>query len=377
MASETRLLEGCAPASATNAASSHRASKARPFGRAALQRRFASLLERPEDLCPPTQLQAPLYGGCLGGADATPIARRGPRYNSYAMERALVLIGLEGNPLPSPYASAFEGWMYLLAGLALWRAWRTERGVGVVRLLVGIAYGVTLEAATIHQLEAYHYGRFWVMLPPGVPLAIGVGWGLILDAVTAYARAWRLSPLYTATLAGLLALNIDLAMDAVAIRLGFWDWGRGFDFQYFGVPWANFWAWFWVVAGFVAPLESLRRHPWLAPWAAWGLGLLVVLGTNALLVFGLLPLGLANEAVAVVLLTALGLGVRSRFWRKAQARPPRFSGAVARAFHGYFLGAGLASGVLLRTPALLATGLLMLLLAEGLYTYLPRRIQRA
>ena len=31
-------------------------------------------------------------------------------------------------------------------------------------------------------------------------------------------------------------------MDALAIRLGFWDWGGGLEVGYFGVPYANFWA---------------------------------------------------------------------------------------------------------------------------------------
>ena len=82
---------------------------------------------------------------------------------------------------------------------------------------------------------------------------------------------------------GLLALNIDLALDAVAIRLGFWDWGQGFSFQYFGVPYANFWAWFWVVTSFSLGYRILAlRTDWIGqylsanrfdvqtPWSAVG-----------------------------------------------------------------------------------------------------------
>ena len=46
-------------------------------------------------------------------------------------------------------------------------------------------------------------------------------------------------------------------MDAVAIRLGMWDWGLGFTQQYFGVPYVNFWAWFWVVFSFSLGLRLL------------------------------------------------------------------------------------------------------------------------
>ncbi len=272
--------------------------------------------------------------------------------------------------MPSLYATAFEGLMYALLALALRRAWRNGRAPAVLRLLVGVLYGVLLEAATIAQLDAYHYGRFWVMVTPEVPLAIGVGWGVIVDGVRAYTRNLNLAPWQRAVLNGLLALNIDLAMDAIAIRLGFWDWGQGFDFQFFGVPWANFWAWFWVVAGFTLALETLDGpgwRGWLAPWAALALGVLVVLGTNALLVFGLHPLGVANEAVALVLGLALLGAVWSRFWERRQPARDPWPGQVAAAFHGYFLLAGVLSGAAFRPPWLLVVGVLMALLAHGLY----------
>lgn len=278
--------------------------------------------------------------------------------------------------VPTGYATTFEILMYALWMGALRHAWRTRGGPGVLYLMVGVVYGVTLEAATLWQLDAYHYGRFWVMLPPGVPLAIGVGWSLIVYGAKVYSDALALPWWWRAVLNGLLALNIDLSMDVVAIRLGFWDWGFGPNFQFFGVPWANFWAWFWVVAGFTAVEEALDgpgKRGWLAPFAALAAGLIIVLATNALLVFVLVPVGLANEAVAVVLSAALIAAWKSRFWKRWRARPDPFAGVVARAFHGYFLLAGLCAGVWMRTPALLLVTLLMLAVEEGLYRGLTPR----
>ena len=87
---------------------------------------------------------------------------------------------------------------------------------------------------------------------------------------------------------GLLALSIDLSMDAIAIRLGMWDWGDGFDYQYFGVPYNNFWAWFWVVFSFSFSLRMLSRLPgfcgrWLSPAGAIICGTAGVLITNRLI----------------------------------------------------------------------------------------------
>ena len=277
--------------------------------------------------------------------------------------------------MPSLYATAFELMMYGLLVLTARHAWRTGGGWGLVRLLSGVVYGVALEAATIHQVAAYAYGRFWVMVTPEVPLAIGVGWGVIVYGARLYTQALALPGWLRAVLNGLLALNIDLAMDVVAIRLGFWDWGQGLDFQYFGVPWGNFWAWFWVVWGFTLVWETgtwrgLGR--WLQPWVALGFGLLVVLGTNALFVFYLRPRGWDTAAVAVELLVALALALRSGFWRRWRGCPHPLAAVVAGAFHGYFLLAGLLSGALLKPPVLLLPALLMLALAEVLYRRLPR-----
>ena len=83
-----------------------------------------------------------------------------------------------------------------------------------------------------------------------VPLCIGVAWSCIIYSAMEFSDASSLPYWARPILDGLLALNIDLALDAVAIRLGFWSWGQGLKFQYFGVPYANFWAWVLVVFSF-------------------------------------------------------------------------------------------------------------------------------
>ena len=231
--------------------------------------------------------------------------------------------------MPSLYATAFELMMYGLLVLTARHAWRTGGGWGLVRLLSGVVYGVVLEAATIHQVAAYAYGRFWVMVTPEVPLAIGVGWGVIVYGVRLYTQALALPGWQRAVLNGLLALNIDLAMDVVAIRLGFWDWGQGLDFQYFGVPWGNFWAWFWVVWGFTLVWETgtwrgLGR--WLQPWVALGFGLLVVLGTNALFVFYLRPPGVGHRRGSRGTARCVGPGAAQRLLAALARLPPSFGG---------------------------------------------------
>ena len=46
------------------------------------------------------------------------------------------------------------------------------------------------------------------------------------------------------------AILLDLALDAVAIRLGLWTWTIRADEGWFGVPWGNFFAWLMVAFWF-------------------------------------------------------------------------------------------------------------------------------
>ncbi|HEU5014930.1 MAG TPA: carotenoid biosynthesis protein [Roseiflexaceae bacterium] len=141
----------------------------------------------------------------------------------------------------------FEIAVYLLAMLCLWHA--CVRGWAQVgMLLAGMIYGLFFEYMAIETFHAYRYGSFLIMLFDAVPLCIGVSWGMIIYTAMAtsdrFALPWYLRPVLDA----LLALQIDLSMDAIAIRMGFWRWAT--PGPWFGVPLGNFYAWFVVVFGF-------------------------------------------------------------------------------------------------------------------------------
>jgi hypothetical protein len=171
---------------------------------------------------------------------------------------------------------------------------------------------------------------------------------------------------------GLLALNIDLALDTVAIRLGFWDWGQGLKFQYFGVPYANFWAWFWVVFSFSLGYRLLAHREdwvvkWLSPLLALIVGLTGVLGTNTFFTFEV-PFDEHKLFVPATLSLALILiiSMRPRFYLKSV---PPLVFWVPFLTHAYILMAGLISGAIFNPPFLLLVGLLMSAIA--IYLHLP------
>ncbi|RPJ21622.1 MAG: carotenoid biosynthesis protein [Chloroflexi bacterium] len=277
--------------------------------------------------------------------------------------------------MPNTYFTLFEGIIYLQLALCLHHAWK--QGVpNLLRLFVGILFGVALELATIRQLHAYEYGQFLIMVLD-VPLCIGIAWSCVIYSSMEFSDASSLPYWTRPILDGLLALNIDLALDAVAIRLGFWDWGRGLGFQYFGVPYANFWAWFWVVCSFSLGYRLFAwRADWVGRWLSPLLALIValigVLGTNSLISFAV-PFEHHDAVVFVTLVLALVLviSLRPRFYLTPV---PSLVFWVPFLTHAYLLAAGLISGVILEPPILLVVAFVMLSIAFYLHRPITRNI---
>lgn len=270
--------------------------------------------------------------------------------------------------MPNIYFILFELLIYLQFVICFSHAWK-HGTANLLRLLAGILFGVSLEIATIRQLHAYQYGRFLLMVLD-VPLCIGVAWGCILYSVMEFSNGSSLPYFARPILDGLLALNIDLSLDAVAIRFGFWDWGQGLKFQYFGVPYGNFWAWFWVIFFFSLGYRLFaRRNDWIGVWVSPPLGFVIglagVLGTNALIVFGITP-QYRGPVTFVTLLVALVtiLALRPKFHLNPVASLTFWVPFIT---HAYVLIAGLFAGTILDPPVLLFVGLVMIVIAFYLH----------
>jgi uncharacterized membrane protein len=266
------------------------------------------------------------------------------------------------------YFLAFEILVLVLFLGCLQNAW--QRGSWVAwQLIAGALFGLLLEWATIQQLDAYEYGRFLVMLGP-VPVVVGVAWGTIIYSVRSFSDKTNLPEWARPVLDGLMALNIDLSMDAIAIRLGMWDWGKGLDHQFFGVPYNNFWAWFWVVFSFSASLRLLSKLPgfwgrWLSPAGAIIFGTAGVLITNELITN--IPSDLIHyTTIAAVLGGALLLILALRPEVSVQSQAA-FVFLVPLGFHAYFLIAGLVSGAILDPLFLLVVSIVMSIVAVWLH----------
>ena len=269
----------------------------------------------------------------------------------------------------SIYFTIFEILLFSLFILCLRHAIK-EGLQAVLRLLAGVAFGVLLEWATIVQLDAYSYGRFIVMVDT-VPVVIGVGWGIILYSAMLFSNSTKLPWYLRPFLDGLLALNIDLAMDALAIRLGMWDWGSSLANEYYGVPFENFWAWFWVIFSFslfFRVFDQLKSpiKVWLAPLMAMGLGVFGVLGTN-LFITRIVPEEFDWLATITVVLISLGILIARRDAIRQRDEHSSLAFWVPFGVHGYFVIIGLVSGYIFQPIILLFVSILMLLVSFGIH----------
>ena len=270
--------------------------------------------------------------------------------------------------MPEPIFLIFELTVYLLLVLCLYHALARRR---VLELLTGVLYGLLLEVATIIQLEGYQYGRFLLMFGE-VPLCIGVGWGTILYSVMTTSDAWNVLLVQRPFVDALLAWNIDLSMDAIAIRLGFWTWD--FNGRWFGVPLVNFFAWYVVVASFSAFIRLLRAWQnrqglrWTYPFVAVVLSLIVLITLNRLFVnYSYQPYDLQWFILGGQLL----LGLVALWTSRRSLRRPRTVdwpvASVPLVFHLVYVGALLWAGFHRQIPALLVISLIMLILGLSLH----------
>ena len=271
----------------------------------------------------------------------------------------------------------FELIVYVLALFCFRRALSQGRN-RALEFVVGIVYGLLLEAATIWQLQGYHYGRFLVMFGE-VPLCVGVGWGVIIYSAMETSDRWGLAPWARPLADALQAWNIDLSMDAVAIRLGFWTWAV--PGEWFGVPYGNFFAWFVVTAsfsGFIRLLRGWRERSvlgYLYPWLAVLLSLVILLWLDQVYVDFAYPRGLQLTVLGVLLM----LGLSALWFARHTLRPPRSVdwpvALVPLVFHVYYTAALFLHGYHRQTPPLAIVSIAMLLL--GLTVHLlpwpPRR----
>ena len=162
-------------------------------------------------------------------------------------------------------------------------------------------FGVILEIGNTYLAHTYTYSENFLVQLAHVPITIGLGWAVIIYCAMLlsdqYNIPWTLRPFMDA----LTAVTLDLAMDVVAIRLGFWSWAIPKNAEWYGVPFENLVGWILVVLSFSFLIRFIRT---LNPKR---------LLTKLLMIFSPLIayLGLAFGLAIFIAITVLPYGINS------------------------------------------------------------------
>ena len=263
----------------------------------------------------------------------------------------------------------------------------------MLELLSAAAFGMLLEQGNQIIFETYEYSPDFVLAIDRAPVVIGLTWALIIAGAMRITDALGVRRRYAPVVDSVLAISLDLAFDAVAIRMGLWTWRDiGLDQGWFGVPSGNFYAWLFVTWSFSLVTRWLRDAARDRPALEW-LQLLVPIPAFALLMLGLLPFTWVQPIVDptpggglglfVVALAAFAAIAAWAVWGRDRGTPDgagdaivdlRLAFATRVAIHLVFLVALLWLGLATAAPTLLIVAIAMLVLELPLARLVGRRL---
>ncbi len=164
-------------------------------------------------------------------------------------------------------------------------------------------FGMILEVGNTYLAHSYGYSSNFYVQIFGVPLAIGCGWAVIIYCAMLLSDQYHIPWFFRPFLDALTALLLDLSIDVVAIRLGFWHWMIPLNQEWYGVPYENLVGWIFVVLSFSFLVRFIRTLNFeriltkllmlVSPLLAY-LGLIAGLALYGL--FSVIPYGINNWA---------------------------------------------------------------------------------
>ena len=267
------------------------------------------------------------------------------------------------------YLKLFELLSFLIFSITLIHA--ISAGQKKTLFLLGsFVFGVILEIITLWHLRCYFYPQYSLMFF-NVPVWIGAIWSVIIYTSYNFSEQLTASPLIRSFCDGLIALSLDLSIDAIAIRLGLWHWGVPLTFDYFGVPFPNFWAWFFLVFCFTYTYRTLQfklknnTTQWLLLPSSITLTLIAVGISNEIITYWVSP-KINHWIIFSTIGTITCISIqKTKIFTNTASHP--FTAFFYLSAHIFFLSAGIISGVIFRPPILLFLSLSMLAIHLFLY----------
>jgi len=248
-----------------------------------------------------------------------------------------------------------------------------------LELISAAAFGILLEEGDQLVFETYHYSSDWILAIDRAPVVIGLTWALIIAGAMRLTDALGVRRRYAPFVDAVLAISLDLAFVAIAIRMGLWTWrGIGSTDGWFGVPAGNFYSWLIVTLAFSSLTRWLRDAAVRRRALEW-LQLAVPVPAFGLLLTGILPFAILHPLVdprpgggmvlfLIVLAAFLAVGAWG-VWGPDRQPPDGDRLAILDlglalgtrvAIHGFFITALVLIGAALQVPVLLVAALILL-----------------
>jgi uncharacterized membrane protein len=281
---------------------------------------------------------------------------------------------------------------YSLFAICSWHALKVVHSrQRFLELVIAVVFGVLLEELNVLLSGGFYvYGMDFIIIFDQAPLAIGLGWAAIIYSAMyisdAYGIDERVKPFFDA----IQAILIDLSMDAVAIRLGFWHWPIALTDGWFGVPAGNFFGWMLVVAIYsgvtrlvrhVVEQKKDRRYLLLqvvSPPICYGIlySFLKLYVTVAYSVFAVEAQRFIIFGVEIVIFSFIVLAsiMRRRFKIRRPVEP--LVSFIQLAFHFVFLVALLATGMYVQIPAMIPIAIILLVAELALHMFPAYKLGR-
>lgn len=247
-----------------------------------------------------------------------------------------------------------------------------------LELLSAAAFGLLLEEGDQLIFQTYHYSPDWMLVLDRAPLVIGLTWALLIAGAMRITDALGVRRWTAPFVDAVLVIMLDLAIEAVAIRMGMWTWvGVSLDQGWFGVPAGNFYAWLFVTLGFSFLSRWLRDRAVRWPRVEW-LQLGVPIPAFAILITSIIPFAAIQERtgaepggglwlfgltlavfVAISLLGVFGPGRLAPDGRANRIVDLGLAFFTRFSMHGFFLASLLVMGLATQLPVLLLTSLVL------------------
>jgi hypothetical protein len=248
-----------------------------------------------------------------------------------------------------------------------------------LELISAATFGILLEEGDQLVFETYHYSADWILAIDRAPVVIGLTWAVIIAGAMRLTDALGVRRRYAPVVDAVLAISLDLAFDAIAIRMGLWTWrGIGATDGWFGVPAGNFYSWLFVTLAFSSLTRWLRHAAAGRPALEW-LQLAVPLPAFGLLLAAIVPFAVLHPIVdprpgggmvlfAVVMvaflaITAWGVWGSDRTHADGEGLPILELGLALGtrvAIHGFFIAALVLIGAAAELPVLLIVAVALL-----------------